>query len=300
MQVKSILSLIVAFSMLLPTVATAAEASQGTGSLSGTVTPKLTMFDYTGGGDATRAHFLQRYDYQKSWFGDNISGAYLDLDLNLAYSNGKGTSLSLERRGDGLTNQAGRARFDTSKVGVSGYYSHNRSVSVGLDYITRPNNMPGGTDASYTGTGDGYVARFNDDSNGSFFHIDRTNYGAEVKLKPALLGDMASLSVKHDGYRRVGNTYATWVAGGGDFAGANVQLQRWRGYDKPVNENMDRGSIGFAASPMNLFQVAYDGSFEKFVSRAENRTIAAGRRDHPPWCPPRRDRESRIRPRRTR
>jgi len=269
MQVKSILSLFVAFSMLVPTIATAAEASQGVGGLSGTVAPKLTMFDYTGGGGAARAHALQRYNYQKSWFGNNISGAYLDLDLDLAYSDGEGTSLSLERRGDGLTNQAGQVRFDTDKVGVSGYYNHHRTVAVGIDYITRPNNMPGGTDTSYTGAASGYVARFNDDSNGSFFRIDRTNYGAGAKLKRALLGDMASLSVNHDGYRRVGNTYATYVAGGSDF-GANSQSVRWRGYDRPLNETMDRGSIGFAASPMGLFQFAYDGSFEKFVSRAQN------------------------------
>ncbi|PIR15622.1 MAG: hypothetical protein COV48_13320, partial [Elusimicrobia bacterium CG11_big_fil_rev_8_21_14_0_20_64_6] len=113
MRAKSLLSIVVSLVMLFPTIASAAEASQGSGGLSGTVTPKLTMFDYTGGGDFTRAHFLQRYDYQKSWFGDNISGAYMDLDLNLAYSNGAGTSLSVERRGDGLTNQAGLARFDT-------------------------------------------------------------------------------------------------------------------------------------------------------------------------------------------
>ncbi|MCR4294834.1 MAG: hypothetical protein NUW21_04820, partial [Elusimicrobia bacterium] len=37
------------------------------------------------------------------------------------------------------------------------------------------------------------------------------------------------------------------------------------------NETMDRGSIGFAFSPKNnWFQFAYDGSFEKFVSRAQN------------------------------
>jgi len=276
MRAKSLLSLCVSLAMLFPTIASAAEASQKSGGLSGTVTPKLTMFDYTGGGDFTRAHFLQRYDYQKSWFGDNISGAYMDLDLDLAYSNGAGTSLSVERRGDGLTNQAGLARFDTDKVGIAGYYNHHRTVAVGIDYITRPNNAPGGTDAAYTVAADGYVARFNDDTNGSFFRIDRTNYGAGVKLKPALLGDMASLSFNHDGYRRVGNTYATWVAGGSDFGGtaATVPLQRWRGYDKPVNETMDRGSIGLVFSPKDLFQLAYDGSFEKFVSRAENRTIS--------------------------
>lgn len=269
MQAKSILRLCVSLAMLFPTISSAAEASQGVGGLTGTVAPKLTMFDYTGGGDATRAHYLQRYDYQKSWFGDNLSGAYLDLDLNLAYSNGAGTSLSLERRGDGLTNQAGLARFDTDKIGVAGYYNHHRTVAVGIDYITRPNNMPGGTDPSYTGATSGYVARFNDDSHGSFFRLDRTNYGAGVKLKPALLGDMASLSVNHDGYRRVGNTYATYVAGGSDF-GANSQSVRWRGYDRPINETMDRGSIGFAASPMGWFQFAYDGAIEKFVSRAQN------------------------------
>ena len=93
MRAKALLSLFVSLAMLFPTIASAAEASQGAGGLSGTVTPKLTMLDYTGGGGVNRAHFLQRYGYQKSWLGDNISGAYMDLDLDLAYSNGAGTSL---------------------------------------------------------------------------------------------------------------------------------------------------------------------------------------------------------------
>ncbi|MBI5597472.1 MAG: hypothetical protein HY928_15390 [Elusimicrobia bacterium] len=268
MRIKSFLSLLVSFSMLVPTGAGAVEG------LSGTLTPKLSLFDYTGGGKAERAHFLQRYDYAKSWFGQNISGAYMDLDLSLAYSGLTGHSFLLERRGEGLSDQSGLFRYDSDYVGVSGMYGHHRSVAVGVDYLLRPNNVPGGTDASYTGTGSGYVATFNDDSDGAFFRVDRTNYGAEVKVKPALLGDMASLSVKHDGYRRTGNSYATWTAGGSDFTIGAPQSHRWRGYNRPIEETMNRGSIGFAASPMGWFQFAYDGSVEKFVSRAQNFTMA--------------------------
>lgn len=267
MRIKSFLSLCVCVSLLFPMGSGAAEG------LSGTLTPKLSLFDYTGGGKAERAHFLQRYDYAKSWFGQNISGAYMDLDLSLAYSGLAGHSFQLERRGDGLSDQSGLFRYDSDFVGVKGGYGHHRSVSAGIDYLLRPNNVPGGTDASYTGTGSGYVARFNDDSDGAFFRVDRTNYGAEVKAKPALLGGMASVSVKHDGYRRTGNTYATWTAGGSDFGAPNPQTHRWRGYNKPVEESMNRGSIGFTASPMNWFQFAYDGSVEKFVSRAQNYTM---------------------------
>ncbi|TBR20598.1 hypothetical protein EPO15_12675 [bacterium] len=269
MRAKAFLSLCLSCSLLLPTAASA--------EVSGTLAPKLSVFGTTGGGDATRAHRLQRYDYRKGWLGDNVSGAYLDFDLGLAYSNGNGSVLSVERRGDGLVNQAGRARFDNEMLGVGGYYSHYRSVSVGLDYLTRPDNVLGGTDPAYNvpaNTNVGYTAQFNNDAAGSFFRIDRTNYGADFRIKPALLGDVASFSVKHDGYRRVGNTYATWLAGGSDFGAlAGRQLQRWRGYDKPVNETMDRGSIGFAASPKGWFQFAYDGTFEKFVSRARNYII---------------------------
>lgn len=268
MKIKHILSVVLSSALIAPARAGAVEG------LSGVLTPKLTLFGITGGGQADRAHFLQRYDYAKSWFGQNRSGGYMDFDLSMAFTGLSGHSFRLERHGDGLTDQSGLFRYDSDSIGVKGGYGHHRSVSGGIDYQLRPNNVPGGTDPSYTGTGSGYVSQFNDDSNGAFYRLDRTNFGAEVKVKPAALGDMASVTAKHDGYRRTGNSYATWTAGGSDFGAANPQTHRWRGYNKPVEETMNRGSIGFTASPRNWFQFAYDGAVEKFVSRAQNYTMA--------------------------
>ncbi|OIO01648.1 MAG: hypothetical protein AUJ51_08035 [Elusimicrobia bacterium CG1_02_56_21] len=270
MKSKNLLNLLLA-ALFCPAIVNAQEGAAGKGWFNGTLAPKLSIYEYVGGGNAADTRFLQRYDYQKGWSDRGVSGAYLDLDLDLSYSNGK-DSIAIQRKGYGFYTHSGMVRMDSELVNVSGFYSQYRSASVGLDYRNRANNVTGGTDAAYTGTGDGYVARFNNDSGGSPLRLDRTNYGVGIKSKSGPLRDIPSVSVKHEGYNRTGNTYATWVSGGGDFQ-SGFPLRRWHGYDKPVNELMGRTSANFTASPLNWFQLAYDASFEKFENQARGYTI---------------------------
>lgn len=275
MKSKQLLNLFLGLALLSPIMARTAEAQSPAGSFSGTLSPRLSVYEYVGGGNASDTRFLQRYDYQKGWSDRGVSGAYLDLDLDFSYSNGK-DSLSVSRKGYGLYTHSGAARMDSETMSVSAFYSQYRSASVGLDYRNRADNVTGGTDPGYNSpanTNVGYLARFNDDSSGSFLRIDRSNYGVGMKSKSGPLRDIPSLSVRHEGYRRTGNTYATWIAGGSDFGGANPQNQRWRGYDKAVNETMGRTSANFTASPLNWFQLAYDMSFEKFENQAKDYTM---------------------------
>jgi len=271
MKSKNLLKLLVA-ALFCPVIANAGETASG---FMGTLAPKLSIYEYAGGGNGANTRFLQRYDYQKGWSDRSASGAYLDLDLDLSYSNGA-DSFSVVRHGYGLYTHSGVARVDSETMNVSAFYSQYRSASVGLDYRNRADNVTGGTDPAYNSpanTNVGYVARFNDDSNGSFLRLDRSNYGVGMKSKSGPQRDIPSFSVKHEGYRRTGNTYATWIAGGSDFGGANPQNQRWRGYDKAINETMGRTSANFTASPLNWFQLAYDMSFEKFENQAKDYTM---------------------------
>lgn len=272
MKSKQLLNLFLGLALVAPVMAHAAEALSGAGSFSGTLAPKLSVYEYVGGGNTANTRFLQRYDYQKGWSDRGASGAYLDLDLDLSYTNGK-DSLAVSRRGYGFYTHSGMVRMDSENMDVSASYSQYRSASVGLDYRNRADNVAGGTDSTYTGTSDGYVARFNDDSNASRLTIDRMNYGIGMRSKSGLMRDIPSLAVKHEGYQRTGNSYATWIAGGSDFGGANPQNQRWRGYDKAVSEEMGRTSANFTASPFNWFQLAYDLSHERFDNQAKDYTM---------------------------
>ncbi len=244
---------------------------------SGEITPKLFLFDYTGGAGDNRAHFLERYDYQKGWGGDNDSGIYLDPDLDLAYDSGMREIFTLDRRGNGPSNHAGHTRLNANKLGVDGYYSHYRSATNGIEYLFSPNQVSGGVDANYmvpaTNTNSGYVAQFNNDSPGqSRYEIGRTTYGAGIDFKKALLLDAGSVALDYDGYNREGNRFFTYVLGGSDVntGSATRALYRWRGFDQPVDQNMDRGSVNFTASPGDLFQFSYDGSLEKFDNEAKD------------------------------
>jgi hypothetical protein len=252
-----------------------AHAAESTGTIvSGEITPKLYFFDYSGGPGAGLTPYLQSYSGQESWSGDREDGFYGDLDLDLKI----GDSLQLERKGFGLDNHRGSIKGGNESVGFKGYYSHYRSNTGGVDYVNRPGTVDNPTDPLYTAASTGMLSNFNDDSPAAVdYHTERTAYGVGVKFKPGLLGKGTSLSVNFDGYNRDGNKFATWVAGNGDFAdgptAGSRAFERWRGYEKPVDENMGRMSLNFTAAPAGLFQFAYDGSYEKFNNKARTALI---------------------------
>ena len=254
----------------------AAETSGAT--VTGEVTPKLYYFNYVDGPGDNLTHYLERYNPQETWSDDRDSGIYPDLDLSLIVSDQSRDILILDRQGFGQNNHRGKARVYLDNLGFTGYYSHYRSASGGIDYLYSPNEVPGGTDPTYNvpaNTNSGFVAQFNDDSGGqTLYKTDRTTYGLGMKLKPGMLGAGTSLAVNYDGYQRDGNKFTAWVAGGGDVTGSAARvLQRWRGYDKQVDEKMNKIALNFTASPRGLFEFSYDGSLEKFDNHARDYTM---------------------------
>lgn len=253
-----------------------AQAADTTAStVTGEITPKLYYFNYFDGPGAGLTQYLERYRPQEAWSGDRDSGFYADLDLNLTVSDRSRDILILERLGFGQNNHRGKAQVNLDNLGFTGYYSHYRSASGGIDYLYSPNRVPGGTDSTYNvpaNTNSGYAAQFNDDSGGQTeYKIDRTTYGVGMKFKPGMLGEGTSLSVNYDGYKRDGNRFSTYVAGGSDVAGTAARvLQRWRGFDQDIEEKMNKLSVNLTASPGGLFQLSYDGSYETFDNQARN------------------------------
>ncbi|NOU22035.1 MAG: hypothetical protein HOO93_09635 [Methyloglobulus sp.] len=252
-------------------------ANDGGSKVSVEATPKLYFFDYNEGVGRDRAQFLERYNYQASGF-NNRSGFYPDGDLKVLVTNPQRDVFSLERLGFGIYNQRGKAKLDLDEVDFTGYYSMYRSATGGINYLYSPNQVPGGTDPLYTTRNSGYVGRFNDDSNGhSIYTIDRTRYGGGLALKPKLFGNAGSLAFKYDGYQRDGNRFATYALGGDDVnrdAPDTGTQQRWRGFNMPVNEQMNRFSVNLGSAPKG-FQMAFDGTVEKFNNRANDFTIGS-------------------------
>lgn len=260
--------------VLAATLTQAHAADEGGTIVSGEITPKLIYFNHTGGPGEGLTPYLQSYGGQSSWDGDRDNGFYADFDVNLTLSDDERDVLTLERQGFGRDNHRGQVRGGNDNIGFSGYYSHFRVNTGGVDYLLRPGTAdnPVATIPPYDPAGNGgYLTLFNDDSGGQTeYRVERTRYGLGVTFKPNLLGKDTSLSLNADGYERQGNKFATWVAGNGDITpnSAAQKQARWRGYDKPVDENMGRLSLNFTATPAGLFQFAYDGSIEKFNSLA--------------------------------
>lgn len=275
-QMKLVLAALA--TVVVPPVEAAATEQEGT-VVSGEFTPKLFYFDYFKGVGSDRTQYLERYNYQKGIGDDNRSGAYLDADLNILASDGKRDVFALERKGFGTYNQRGTLKADSDKLGLTGHYSKFRSATGGFGFLYSPNQVTGGTDPSYffpaaTNTNSGYVARFNDDSGQSLFRIDRTTYGAGLALKPELFGNIATAALNYDGYKRDGNRLATYVLGGSDVTGGAARvLERWRGFDMPVDERMNRYTVNLTGSPGSV-TLSYDGSVEKFDNKARDYTIA--------------------------
>ncbi len=252
------------------------DTAKGSTVISGKITPKLYYFDYVDGFGTDRVQFPERYNYQKGFGDDNRSGFYIDADVSLVFADSENDRKKavLERQGFGLYNQRGLLEAATDRLGISAYYSHFRSATGGIDFLYSPDQVTGGTDPTYNvpaNTNSGYVAQFNDDSGETRFRIDRTTYGGNLEIKPEMLGNMASASLNYDGYQRDGNRFATYVAGGSDVIGGAARvLQRWRGFDMKVDEQVNRLSFNLTGTPAGLFQLVYDGSVEKFDNQARD------------------------------
>lgn len=251
--------------LLTITSSPAILAAEGGVQASGEVTSKVVYFNYTDGPGAGLTPYLQSYGGAEAWNGDRDHGFYADFDFSLNLSNDQRSVLILERQGFGPDNHRTEISSGNSIIGFDGYYSHFRTNSGGVDYVNRP-----GTAANPVTPPPGAASQFNDDSGSqTSYKIERTRYGMELKFKPDLLGKGTALAIRFDGYNREGNKFSNMILGTGDVgvgtADALAQAQaRWRGYDKPVDENMGRASLNFTASPAGLFQLAYDGSHERF------------------------------------
>ncbi|MDP1690019.1 MAG: hypothetical protein Q8L52_02335 [bacterium] len=261
--------------LVAPTLWAADTAQEGT-VVSGEITPKLYVFDYFKGVGADSTQFLERYNYQKGIGDDNRSGFYLDADLNIIATDAKRDVFVLERQGFGAYNHRGTVKADSDTLGFSGYYTNFRSATGGLSFLYNPNLVTGGTDPLYfpagsANTNDGFVAQFNNDSPGqTLYKIDRTTYGAGLALKPQMFGTTATAALSYDGYKRDGNRFASYVAGGSDVTGAAARaLQRWRGFDMPVDERMNRYTLNLGGAPGG-FTLSYEGSMEKFDNKARD------------------------------
>lgn len=277
MKAKTLIIFVLAAVTILvgPALYAADEPTQSGNVVSGEITPKLIYFDYFKGFGTDQTQFLERYNYQKS--GDNRSGFYPDVDVSILVTNPQRDVFVLERQGFGAYNHRGTLKADSDTLGFTGYYSRFRSATGGIDFLYSPNQVSGGTDPTYNvpaNTNSGYVAQFNDDSGQTLFKIDRTTYGAALALKPTFFGTTAAASLNYDGYARDGNRFATYVLGGGDVSGGAARvLERWRGFDMPVNEKMNRYTLNLSGVPGG-FQIAYDGSVEKFDNQARDYTVA--------------------------
>lgn len=261
------MALAVAAAFIAPTVAGAAEYA-------GEVGVDLYAFDYFKGVGADSTQFLERYNYQKGIGDDQRGGAYLDLNLSLVGNDGTRDVLVLERQGFGAYNHRGMFKSNADRYGVKGYYSNFRSASGGVAFLYTPGEVPsGGTDPTYTGSSNtGFVTQFNNDSPGQrLFHVDRLNYGLGLSLKPQLFGNTLAAGIDYDGYKRDGNRFATYVLGNGDLTGTNgtKRPQRWRGFDAPIDERMNRYTFRLSGAPGDNV-LSYEGVIEKFDNKAKS------------------------------
>lgn len=276
MSIKTLLTIattIIAFPL------NAAEEAQDL-TISGVITPKFYGFDYFEGSGNKRTQFLERYNYQRGYGGDNRNGFYMDLDFKLVGNNGKRDVFVLERQGFGVYNHRNKIKLDSDILGFKGYYNNFRTSTHGLNFLYTPGGgVSGGTDSSYIYPGggpinanSGYLGQFNNDSPGSTkYFVDRSTYGANLDFKPDLFNTNLTASLGYDGYERDGNRFATYILGNGDVRGSgntdNRVLERWRGFNKSVDEEMNRLSYNLTGTFSGI-SLSYEGKLEKFDNRS--------------------------------
>lgn len=245
---------------VVATAATTETPAESATTIDVVITPNLFAFGYFVGGGEDKTNFLERYDYHKGFSGNTRSGVFADLDLDVTVNNGERDLFVLERRGFGQYNHRGAARYSNDALSVSGAYSHFRSATGGIDYLYSPGQVAGGTVS-----GGGPYRTFNDNANRYDYIIDRTTYSAGLKVKPAVLGGSATVSVDYEGYTRDGNKFAPFLL---DSLGSGSGNERWRGINLDVSEHMNRIGLTLTASPRGLFEAAYEVAFEQFLNDA--------------------------------
>jgi len=262
--------------------AVTADAEAPVGKFSGEVTSKLYLFDYFDGVGTEKTSYLERYRGQKGWGGDRRSGLYLDLDLDLIFRANEDQSFTVKRWGEGQYRHGGQAKWSSEKLQFTADYSFFQRSTGGIDYLFSPDQVPGGTDPTYfypvaTNTASGYVANFVDNSNRFLYDVSRFSYGLGFVIKPGALGEKTTIAVNYSGYLRYGRRLQTTVMGGLDFQSTiagdrSYVMQRWRGFSRNVDENMNRLSWSITASPRDAINLAYTGKLEKFDNRARDYT----------------------------
>lgn len=175
---KSSTCFVACLTVLSAAISQAYAADEGGTVVKGEVTPKLVYFNYTGGpGDGSPQYLQAYFGSERSWTGKDDSGFYADLDVDLKI----GDYFSLERQGFGRDSHRGNIKGGNSDVGFTGYYSHYRLNSGGLDYLNRPGtaNNPVATGYTLSGTnGSLHLSNFNDDTDGQTrYSVERTRYG---------------------------------------------------------------------------------------------------------------------------
>jgi hypothetical protein len=247
--------------------------------LHGQISPKLAYFNYTGGAGTGMNHYLERYDYRQSSFGDSArDGVIADIDLNLLYADAKHDLLLLEREGFGAGNQRTRLKGNGDYVKFSAYHSVYTSATGGIDYLYNPNVVAGGTDANYANPlnqGESkHVAYFNPDSPDTAYKVTRTNYGASMQVKPSAFNGLGSIELSYNGYNRDGNQVANYVLRQQDLAGSAREENQWRGYSRVIDEKNRNLAFNLTLNPQDSWLVNYEFSIDKFQNNAPSVTLA--------------------------
>ena len=112
------------------------DSTAGTGEArwSGSITPRLVLFDYFYLSREHATPYVERYDVQKSISGDTRSGSYPDVDVDLTYGDDRRDLFILERRGFGQYNHRGRALYSDDGFSASASYRRYRSIPGAIDF----------------------------------------------------------------------------------------------------------------------------------------------------------------------
>ena len=101
---------------------------------SGSITPRLFLFDYFDESRENATPYVERYDVQKSISGDTRSGSYPDVDVDLTYGDDRRDLFILERRGFGQYNHRGTALYSDDGFSASASYRRYRSIPGAIDF----------------------------------------------------------------------------------------------------------------------------------------------------------------------
>lgn len=229
--------------------------------------PGVEFYNFSPNPDSKETLFLEKYNSYEGYDGNEHADGFYDfkkIDIKAIDPDDDSVVLDIERASRNYYNQDGEVRYNTTPLELDLSYKIYRSHSLKV--------IPDSISATTS---------FHDDAPDKRFHTERGDYRVEIELKPELFGSedfplRGKFDYTHS--ERRGDRFLRYLMDYPDIPSFANKGQRWRGFDRDIDETVDKIELGMVFS---LEKYALTSSAKIIYERFQNQSPLTTVRDTP-------------------